>query len=138
MPAAVPLKIDLGDGKRHVLKFGITAHSAIEQTLHLKKPEDLLDYGVGATFVQTALWAGLLWKDRSLTLEEVGDMIDAYCEGAPGRSHVDLVVPLLEAFAESRGIKVPAPNGHDPAGGLNPNAAAEARQPVSSPNGGTT
>lgn len=103
MPAAIPVRIDLADGKTHLVKYGTTAHSMFEKRCDFKSVQDMLEHGVTSFTIQALLWAGLLWKRPGLTFEEAGDMIDGYID-ATGNSAYDLAVPLFQAYVESRQI----------------------------------
>lgn len=138
MPVTVPLALDFGDGKRHAVKFGCTAHSRFEERLGFKMFGEVLGHGVTTSFTQTLLWSGLLWKDAALTFEEVGDMMDAWLAANPDKKLRDLATVVLDAYMDSRGVKrKPKPNGHD-AEAHSPNAQAETGGSASSPSGGIT
>lgn len=68
-----PIKLD----KTRNLRFGMRAIALIEDTLGVKISKlDLSDIGVKDLAV--FIWAGLAHEDKSLTIEDVMDLIDEH------------------------------------------------------------
>jgi hypothetical protein len=134
MGASLPVPIDLKDGRTRALRFGSSAISRAEAKFEYRPFGQMVDCGVSNYFVQTLLWAGLLWQEPGLTWEQAGELIDHYTEET-SRTYVDLTTPIFEALIEAGVFKRQAkPNGHDP------NAVTEKGPSTTapSPSGSTT
>ena len=73
-----PVPIVLADGKKRTLLFEFEAFLGLEQEFGItieKMQEDLLAGGALRN-MRALLWAGLLHEDESLTLKDVGKLIE--------------------------------------------------------------
>lgn len=96
MPAAVPVPIDLKDGQARSLKFTSGAMIRFEERF-VPFPQ-LLREGLSIRFVIGLVWAGLLWENPRLTLEDVAGLFDRYSEeGGTWDDFGDLVMTTLLA-----------------------------------------
>lgn len=129
-----PVVIDLGDGKPRQLKYGAAAIGDLEEEHFGGRSIWTVLARNQATFKLTVglLWAGLRWKDKQLTYEKAGALVDAFSE-TTGKDHTALLPDLMQGLYASnliRRAKTPEENG-------DPNAAAakESEKNSPSPNG---
>lgn len=88
------------------LKYGVNAIRALLKETG-KTPAQILEGGFDPRdmeFGVALVWAGMLWQDKSLTVEKVGDMLDAE-EGLYFTSVTKAVNGLVTSFKRSFGIK---------------------------------
>lgn len=95
-PTAPVFEIEL-DKTRH-LKFDFNALALAEKETgkNLLQGASWLD--MSASDIRAFLWAGLLWEDSALTLEDVGSLIHPGNAGEVGKS---LENAFLKAFPKS-------------------------------------
>lgn len=96
------------------LKYGVNALRALQEQIG-KSPADVLTGGFDGRDMElgtSIIWAGMLWNNRDLTLDEVGDLldseeklyIDALGEAVPKfLSSFKRVFGLPDAAAEEKG-----------------------------------
>lgn len=65
------------DKQRHI-KFGMNAFIKLER--ELGRPMTQLGDDISMEELRTMLWVGLLWEDKKLTPEKVGDIMDEAIE----------------------------------------------------------
>ena len=61
------------------LKYGVNALRALQEKIG-RSPADILTGGFDGRDMElgtSIIWAGMLWNNRSLTLDEVGDLLDS-------------------------------------------------------------
>ena len=61
------------------LKYGVNAMRALQEKIK-KTPADILTDGFDGRDMELGvaiIWAGMLWNNRDLTLDEVGDLLDS-------------------------------------------------------------
>lgn len=61
------------------LKYGVNALRALQEQIG-KSPADVLTGGFDGRDMElgtSIIWAGMLWNNRDLTLDEVGDLLDS-------------------------------------------------------------
>ncbi len=61
------------------LKYGFNAMRALQEKIR-KTPADILINGFDGRDMElgvSIIWAGMLWNNRDLTLDEVGDLLDS-------------------------------------------------------------
>ena len=61
------------------LKYGVNAMRALQEKIR-KTPADILINGFDGRDMElgtSIIWAGMLWNNRDLTLDEVGDLLDS-------------------------------------------------------------
>lgn len=61
------------------LKYGVNAMRALQEKIR-KTPADILTDGFDGRDMElgtSIIWAGMLWNNRDLTLDEVGDLLDS-------------------------------------------------------------
>jgi len=61
------------------LKYGVNAMRALQEKVR-KTPADILINGFDGRDMElgvSIIWAGMLWNNRGLTLDEVGDLLDS-------------------------------------------------------------
>ena len=86
-------------------KYGINAIRALVRETGKTPPEIMMEFDprdidLGVTLI----WAGLLWKKKGLTVDQVGDMLDAE-EGSYFEAITKAMEVLIESFKRSFGIK---------------------------------
>lgn len=87
--------VDIELDKPRKLRFTLNALAEIEDKLGVPLSK-LGDVELGVKTAQVMLWAGLLHEDESLTLKQVGDMVDL--------SNLEYVQKkIAEAFALATG-----------------------------------
>jgi hypothetical protein len=133
--------LDLGDDKPALkLWFNNRALIAISKRLQFDLPlhraYDVLAEHLLATTLSTYVWAGRLWDNRNITIEEVAARVDD--APLPTNKLVDVVADAMfraiygetpaDALARLKAAGVPA-NGKDP----HPPAAGPGTSPSSSP-----
>ena len=96
------------------LKYGVNALRALQEKIG-KSPADVLTGGFDGRDMElgtSIIWAGMLWNNRDITLDEVGDLldseeklyIDALGEAVPKfRASFKRVFGLPDAAAEEKG-----------------------------------
>ncbi len=87
-------------------KYGINAIRALVRETG-KTPPEIMESGFDPRDIDlgvTLIWAGLLWKKKGLTVDQVGDMLDAE-EGAYFEAITKAIDALIESFKRSFGIK---------------------------------
>lgn len=65
------------DKQRHI-KYGMNAFIRLER--ELGRPMTELGDNLSMEDLRTMLWVGLLWEDKKLTPEKVGDLMDVVIE----------------------------------------------------------
>lgn len=95
MKQAILIHLD----KPRQLRYRHAALSALEQHFGCKMAEMGGKLGnPGVDDIDIFLWAGLLWEDKTLTLEAIGDLIDN------GESDYGAILPAVaEAFRQAFG-----------------------------------
>ena len=61
------------------LKYGVNALRALQEKVK-KSPADILTGGFDGRDMElgvTIIWAGMLWQNHDLTIDEVGDILDS-------------------------------------------------------------
>ena len=61
------------------LRYGVNAMRALQEKIR-KTPADILINGFDGRDMElgtSIIWAGMLWNNRDLTLDEVGDLLDS-------------------------------------------------------------
>ena len=61
------------------LRYGVNAMRALQEKIR-KTPADILINGFDGRDMElgtSIIWAGMLWNNRGLTLDEVGDLLDS-------------------------------------------------------------
>ena len=61
------------------LKYGVNALRALQEKIG-RSPADILTDGFDGRDMElgtSIIWAGMLWNNRDLTLDEVGDLLDS-------------------------------------------------------------
>jgi hypothetical protein len=101
-----PVVIDLGDGKPRLLKYGAAAIGDLEEEHFGGRSIWTVLARNQATFKLTVglLWAGLRWKDKQLTYEKAGALVDAFSE-ATGKDHTALLPNLMEGLFASNLVR---------------------------------
>lgn len=97
------------------LKFGVNAIRALLKETG-KTPAQILEGGFDPRdmeFGVALVWAGMLWQDKSLTVEKVGDMLDAE-EALYFTSVTKAVNGLVASFKRSFGIKEEEAEAEEP------------------------
>jgi hypothetical protein len=96
------------------LKYGVNAMRALQEKIK-KTPADILIDGFDGRDMELGvaiIWAGMLWNNRTLTVDEVGDIldseeklyVDALSEAVPKFiSSFKRVLGLPDAAAEEKG-----------------------------------
>lgn len=98
-PAGLPyVNIDVLDRPRKI-KYDYNAMSDAEATMNMGIAEIFAAERLGFRVARNMLWAGLKWEDKTLRLEQVGDMLQAYMLG--GGSIADISSLIIQGIAAS-------------------------------------
>lgn len=92
------LEIEL-DGKTRLLRFDFNAVSELEERLGRGIIAVLTKEQIGFNMTRTLYWVGLKWKDRGLTVERTGQMLQKEVEN--GKSLDNLMEPVVNALMKS-------------------------------------
>jgi hypothetical protein len=95
------------DRERH-LRFNFNAMCRVEKATGLTFTQVINPKEFGMSTLRLLLWAGLIWEDKHLTIEDTGELIDAYIENG-GRIE-DVGGYLTDAMAEGGWLVKPDPN----------------------------
>lgn len=98
------------------LQYGINAIRALVKETG-KTPPEILESGFDPRDIEfgvALIWAGLLWQDKSLTLEQVGDLLDEAEDGAYFELVTLAVNGLVASFQRSFGIQEEAGEPEEP------------------------
>ena len=87
------------DGKTRLLRFDFNTVSELEERLGKGIIGVLTKEQVGFNMTRALYWAGLKWKDRGLTIERTGQMLQKEVE--KGKSLNDLMEPVVNALMKS-------------------------------------
>jgi hypothetical protein len=87
------------DGKARLLRFDFNTVSELEERLGRGIIGVLTKEQVGFNMTRSLYWAGLKWKDRGLTVERTGQMLQKEVEN--GKSLNDLMEPVVNALMKS-------------------------------------
>lgn len=87
------------DGKTRLLRFDFNTVSELEERLGKGIIGVLTKEQVGFNMTRALYWAGLKWKDRGLTIERTGQMLQKEVE--KGKSLIDLMEPIVNALVKS-------------------------------------
>lgn len=81
------------------LKYGVNAIRALIKATG-RTPDQFLGENFSALDMElgtTIIWAGMLWQNKSLTVDEVGDLLDAE-SGLYAEAFGEAAKKLIEAF----------------------------------------
>lgn len=92
------VNIDVLDKPRKI-KFDYNAISDAEATMNMGIAEIFAAERLGFRVARNMLWAGLKWEDKTLRLEQVGDMLQTYMLG--GGSMADISAFIIRGIAAS-------------------------------------
>ena len=82
------------------LRFGFGAARAIREKFGARKIDDFLDMHIDE--IPTMVWAGLLWEDPNLTVEQVEKMLE---EKVPEKYRIlDIINIVTAALTENLGV----------------------------------
>lgn len=73
------MKLITLNGRSMTLKFGLLSLRAMERDMGISFPQmiEAINGGrVGIDILLSIIWAGLLWENRDLTVEQVGEWLD--------------------------------------------------------------
>lgn len=88
------------DGKTRLLRFNFNTVSELEERLGKGIIAVLTQDQIGFNLTRTLYWAGLKWKDRGLTIERTGQMLQKEVE-EKGASLETLMEPVVNALMKS-------------------------------------
>jgi len=100
--------------KPRTFRFGFRSIRLLRKQLGNKSMEELM--GEAIEQMPVFVWAGLIWEDKALTVEQVEQMLD---EKIPGTyTMMDVVTLVTEAMTAHLGVKTEAlpKDGGAPAG----------------------
>ena len=81
------------------LRFDYNALSDVEEKAGMGIGAILSEQRIGFAMTRVLLWGGLKWEDRKLTLEKVGELLQAYFQG--GGSWDDIIATIFQAVNAS-------------------------------------
>lgn len=87
------------DGKTRLLRFDFNAVSELEERLGRGILSVLTQEQIGFNMTRTLYWTGLKWKERGLTVERTGQMLQKEIEN--GKSLNELMEPVVDALIKS-------------------------------------
>jgi hypothetical protein len=87
------------DGKSRLLRFDFNTVSELEERLGKGIIGVLTKEQVGFNMTRALYWAGMKWKDRGLTIERTGQLLQKEVEN--GKSLNDLMEPVVNALMKS-------------------------------------
>lgn len=83
------------------LRFGFGAARAIREKFGVKQMDDFLNLHIDE--IPTFVWAGLLWEDPNLTVEQVEKMLE---EKVPEKYRIlDVINVVTAALTENLGVE---------------------------------
>lgn len=91
--------VDIELDKPRKLRYDFNAVADLEDKGGLGIGAMFTEERIGFSSIRLLLWAGLKWQDKGLTLDRVGNMIQAYIE--IGNDLSDLMTKITEALALS-------------------------------------
>lgn len=84
------------NGENKQLRFDFNAMAELEDHLGKGLSAIFREENIGLRTVRAFYWAGLRWKDKGLTVERVGNMLQTKIND--GVSYQDLMTPVLKAL----------------------------------------
>lgn len=93
------------NGEQKPFRLDLNAIADLEELLGKGIGSILTEENVGFRTIRAFYWAGLRFKDRGLTVERAGDMVQKMLS-EDGKSFADLMVPVQEALVASGLIKM--------------------------------
>jgi hypothetical protein len=94
------------NGEDHILKYGFNAISELEQYYGKGVHSIVTEETIGFNTVRSFLWAGMLWKNPSLKVHHVGQMIEDELESNDEVDFNDLMKIATEALFKSKAFKL--------------------------------
>lgn len=89
------------NGEKKILKFGFNSGADLEEKLGKGIMAIMSEEQIGFRLCRTLYWAGLKWKDQTLTVEKVGDMLEKEID-ENGKDLMTLMEPVMKALQKSK------------------------------------
>jgi len=87
------------EGKNKLLRFDFNAMADLEDLFGGGIGYIFREHNIGFKTVRGFYWAGLKWKERGLTIERVGQMLQTKIE--EGKNIEELMDPIIKALERS-------------------------------------
>lgn len=87
------------DDKVKFMRYDFNAMADLEEYFGLGITEIVSEKRIGFSTIRALYWTGLKWKDKGLTLERTGKMVQSLIK--EGQSFQDLMVPVKDALDRS-------------------------------------
>lgn len=102
-------------GKERKFKYGLNSIRALVRETG-KTPQEILEGGFDPRDVEYGVllvWAALIWQDRNLTVDQVGDWLDAE-DGLYVEAAQEAINALLEGFRRTFRLASIVAEGEEP------------------------
>jgi hypothetical protein len=99
------VEVNIG-GKERLLKYDVNSACDLEDYFGKGVPAILHEEQIGFRLVRGFYWAGLKWKEQGLTIQRVGNMVNAEIQDN-GKTIMELMEPIMDALKKSKLLNAP-------------------------------